>query len=191
MRSRRGHDEPGRAIFAAVRGDYAAIYQEHRRRVLAEREERHYATAFRASRWTDADLTDDVGPGWRRLVIALHRELLELDPPCKLYEVRQREGLLFVRASFTRHRRGDCRAVLARTIARATHTCEVCGDLGRIRDERGVMRTLCDGCWCADRALASERGERYANLTLLQLLSGDPRYPDPDEVVAFLDSERE
>jgi hypothetical protein len=173
-----------------VQGDYAAVYQQHRHRVLAEREERLYASGFVACNWRDVDLTDGVGPGWRRVVLELHRQLLELDPQCRLYEITQKDGLLRVRGGFARDPRANCRARIARAVARATHTCEVCGDISQLREERAIIRSLCNACWSADRALAAERGERFANLTLAQLLSGDPRYPEPDDIVAFLDSER-
>jgi hypothetical protein len=172
-----------------VRGDYAAVYYEHQTRQRAAREDRLRLSDFRGADYGDDDLVARLPRGWHDIARLLHQRLLELDPDYRLYELRERFGLLHVHARFAAEHNEWCRTFLGRAAGRSARTCQVCGDAARVRDERRLIKTLCERCWNADRALAAERGERFADITLVCLSSIDPQFPDADDLAAWLDTD--
>jgi hypothetical protein len=168
-------------------GDAAERYYSRRMRLLDERRALQEEWDFLARKASSEWLVDNIGPGWRPIVVRLHEELLELDPDYRLESVGEELGGLFfvARFSLAKQTAGASLVQAARTDALAS--CELCGETGVLRSERPQVKTLCDVCWSADRACAERRGERYAAALLTQLLSADDDHPSPEEVVAWLD----
>jgi hypothetical protein len=127
-----------------------------------------------------------VGPGWRSLVLGMHRELLVHDTNYRLVDLQARNGRLRVYARFWVGLARWCEPIVADAVFRSRVICEICGREGLRRNLRPVIHTLCDDCHRADRATAAERGERYANIVVDRLLSGDPAFPEPDAVERWL-----
>ena len=102
---------------------------------------------------------DSVGPGWRPLLLDLHRELLAVVPDYRVSQVKEKFGLLRVYLAQepspqgpegTAARRAGGRGERARRIVHAAEErsgtiCEACGAPGTPR--RGAwIKTLCDSC---------------------------------------------
>ena len=116
----------------------------------------------------------------------MHRELLAYDTAYRLVALEAHDGKLRVYARFWVGIAMWCEPIVADAAYRSRVICEVCGQAGVQRRLRPVIHTLCDACHRADRATAAERGERYANIVLDRLLSGDPDFPEPDAVERWL-----
>jgi hypothetical protein len=168
-------------------GEAAERYYSRRVRLLAERRALHEEWDFLASRLDEDDLVGGVGPGWRALVLQLHDDLLAVDPGYRLYSAAEELGGLVVVARFAPPAQTHAARLIQAARAEALNTCEVCGQPGRLRRERGRMKTLCDDCWRSDRAAAESRGECYADAVLSQLMSRDRDHPSPEEILAWLD----
>jgi hypothetical protein len=167
-------------------GDSARDYFLGRARSLVEREAMRQEWEFLARAQREHWLVDHVGHGWQPTVLSLHRRLLTIDRDYQLFRVREVYGALVYDARFDPGRSPLCRRLLALARAEAGRTCEVCAAAGRLRDQRPILKTLCDACFAGDRVAAAARGERYARLVLDHLMSADPRHPDPDETLAWL-----
>lgn len=171
-----------------MEGEAAERYHSRRIRQLEEQRARRQEWDFLAAKLSDEEVTDCVPVGWRRLVLRLHHDLLRLDPSYRLLELGEDMGGLLIDANYTLPTGWNFTRRIHQARAEALATCEVCSADGRLRVERGHMKTLCDDCWIADRAAAAERGERYAEVVLDYLTSGDDAYPTPEETMAWLDS---
>jgi hypothetical protein len=171
-----------------VAGEWAAAYHRERARQGRLRRARLEEWDYLAHTLAEQELARSVGAGWSRLVVGLHRSLLELDPDYRLYAVGERLGLLRydVRLATPVETTG-VRAIAEAQVTAAT-TCVVCTAPARLRVERPVPRALCGKCWSADRAAAHVQSERFAEALLSYLMSADPAYPGPEETLAWLDS---
>lgn len=165
-----------------------AEYFARRHRERVDRDARRQEWDFLARALRPGDLTVDVGAGWYRLVRALHRRLLDIDPDYRFLHAYEKHGASRFSARFDLACGTRPLPEVAIAVAQAAHTCQVCGDWGRLRDERPRLKTLCDACWVADRALAAARDERYAEFFLDYVMSGDPEHPDPEAVWAWLEA---
>jgi len=161
-------------------------YFQQRARRRAEARARREEWDFVARHLSDSEIVAGVGPGWRPLVLAMHQDLLTVDPDYRLYSVEDDLGGLVVVARFAAAAQVDAARRVQAARAQALSTCVLCRQLGRLRPERLQMKTLCDQCWSSDRAAAESRGERYADAVLSQLMSPDRDHPSPDETLAWL-----
>jgi hypothetical protein len=166
--------------------DYAEWFQMGRLRAQAERRARRQEWDYLARMLDEYEVADEVGNGWRPLVIELHHDLMDLDPDYRLYDIRERLGGLAVIARYHHDARDGAARLLAVAKAQAVQTCVVCGAHGQLRPERPRLHALCEKCFLYDRAAAFERGEHYANLLLDSLMSADRDYPTPEEMLAWL-----
>lgn len=105
------------------------------------------------------DHLDDVGPGWRTLLLQLHGDLLPRVPGYTVAQVKEKYGTLRVYLDYLDEERLDearC-GVADRFVdaaeAASQHVCEDCGQPGRAR-RGGWIRTLCDGCAGKGRSAA-------------------------------------
>jgi hypothetical protein len=74
-----------------------------------------------------------LGAGWQRLVDELEDELRSLDPEARLSKAEiDSSGLLRLRASLSPENATAGKALLRRYESRATTTCELCGEPGRV-----------------------------------------------------------
>jgi len=162
-------------------------YYSRRARILAERRAYQEEWDFLARRLDDRTLVDGVGHGWWPIVRDLNARLLALDPDFRLFSIEEEHGGLTINARFTSLAQMDAARLIQIARAQALATCELCGQPGALRAERLQMKTLCDDCWTSDRAAASQRGERYADAVLAQLLSADDDHPSPEDTLAWLD----
>ena len=108
------------------------------------------------------------------------------DGDFRLVDVVAKNGELRVFARFAPEVAADCELEVGWARVQAIRTCEVCGEQGGKRRLRPQVKTLCDQCFSADRATAAERGERYAEILLAYLLSGDPEFPKPERLERWL-----
>ena len=117
------------------------------------------------------DQVNDVGPGWRPLLLDLHTQLIEIDPEYEALQSKEKFGILRVYISVqgeshptfdvtlipggqivtgTMEEGGDAysRAMdLVHNAERKSRViCEDCGEPGVLRTERFWLRTLCDEC---------------------------------------------
>lgn len=168
-------------------GERAERYHLRRLGQLEARRARQQEWDFLARAFTHDEIASSVGIGWRTLVRALHDDLLDIDGDYRLYEIKERDGSLLVVARFDRDARDAASRRLATAKAQALRTCELCSADATPRMQRPEPKTLCDRCYAADRA-ASAQGERYADVVLQYLLSGDRDYPTPEETLAWLDA---
>ena len=166
--------------------DYAEWFQMSRLRAQAERRARRQEWDYLARKLDEYEVADEVGNGWRPLVLELHRDLLDIDPEYRLYDIRERLGGLAVIARYHQDARDGAARLLAVAKAQAVQTCVVCGEQGQLSAERPRLHVLCEKCFQYDRAAAFERGEHYANLLLDSLMSADRDYPTPEEMLAWL-----
>lgn len=163
------------------------LYFRRRARLLDERRARRQEVDYAARYLTDEELYDNVGHGWRALVLELHRKLLTLDPDYRLYVVKETRGWLDYRADVTSPEAVEVAELLRlETMAKAVWMCEVCGGEGLWR-ERPRPKTLCHACHVADRAAAEHRGELYAAVVLTYLLADDDAHPKPEEMIAWVE----
>jgi hypothetical protein len=161
-------------------------YFAERRRARLDRQARHAEWDYLAAQMEPDEICQSVGFGWQPLVCELHDELLELDPFYRLVAIETKAGVLRLFTQFTPEIAAECERLVGAARYRAFVTCEVCGRDGRRRKRPTSARILCDDCFAADRAAASQRGERYADLALECFMSGDPEFPDPDALAAWL-----
>lgn len=168
--------------------EHAAAYHLRRAILSEQRRTRQEVCDFRADCLSFTEIVESVGRGWRGLVYDLHWKLIASDPNYRLYEIGEAYGALQLEATFDGRGAEECRRMVALAQAKALATCEVCGAPGALRNERAHMKTLCQSCYHADRALASERGEWYAEITLEYLLSGDPHHPRPEDTASWVEN---
>lgn len=168
-------------------GDAAERYYSRRVRLLSERRARRQEWDWMACHLEDLEIVDEVGPGWRSLVLELHAALLELDPGYRLYEVAEDLGGLVFIARVADERAAEGARLIAAARTLAFETCENCGHAGCLRPERRQPKTLCRPCWSADRATAAMHGERHADVVLARLLSSDDDHPSVAETLTWLD----
>lgn len=156
-------------------------------RLLEERRALQEEWHFLARKASSGLLVDNIGPGWRPIVLRLHQQLLEVDRDYRLESVGEELGGLFFVARFSSARQVGGASLIQRARSEALATCELCGEPGVLRGQRPQLKTLCEVCWNADRTCAATRGERYATALLTQLLSADEDHPPPEEVIDWLD----
>jgi len=161
-------------------------YFAERRRARLDRQARHAEWDYLAARMEPDEICQSVGFGWRPLVCELYDELLELDPLYRLVGMEAKAGVLRVFAQFTPEVASECERLVGAARYRACVTCEVCGRDGHRRERPTSLRILCDECFAADRAAASERGQRYADLALEYFMSGDSDFPEPAKLEQWL-----
>lgn len=164
---------------AAVLAYRATVEQERGHRQIVCR-----SFDYHASHVAELVLKGAVGPGWMPIVRDMHGVLIGFDPDYRLFEVKVNLGCLHVQAQFAPKAADPCFVVIATAVEQAAAACELCGRDGRLRVSRPNWKTLCDDCFQIDRQTAVEKGERFADLRLAQLLSGDPRFPAPEAIIA-------
>ena len=86
------------------------------------------------------------GLGWYPLLIALHRQLSEVDPGYQVQQVRQKMGTLRVYCRFRPEVADRCQEMVWRTERASAHICERCSEPARLRSSLPAARTLCDAC---------------------------------------------
>lgn len=104
----------------------------------------------RHAEWADHEVIW-CGEGWRHLIEQCHAELERVFPEYEVYLIEQNLGVLRYLA---RPRRGDAtppeiaelQSITSRYQQTSSTTCEWCGRLGRLRDDRAEWQTLCDEC---------------------------------------------
>lgn len=111
---------------------------------------------------------DNVGIGWRPLLVNLHKELLEIAPDYQVSQVKEKWGTLRVYITGTPIRVDaiagnqlfsgrvedtatdpDWRTVqgiVSKYEKQSAEICEDCGRSGHRRNDRFWVRTLCDDC---------------------------------------------
>jgi len=161
-------------------------YFAERRRARLDRQARHAEWDFLARRMDPDEICRTVSVGWRPIVHELYNQLLELDPEYHLIAIEAKAGALRIYAQFAAEASADCEQLVGAARYRACVTCEVCGSEGRRRKRPTSPRVLCDSCDAADCATAIERGRRYADLALECFVSGDPEFPEPGALEAWL-----
>jgi hypothetical protein len=167
-----------------------------RYRSTVEKERGHREAVCRSFDYHAIDVADlvleeAVGPGWMPIVRDMHGVLIGFDPDYRLFEVKESQGRLHVQAQFAPQAADPCFVVVATAVEQAAEACELCGEPGLLKVGRPYWKTLCDPCFRIDREIASEKGERFAELRLARLLSGDPRFPTPEAIIAcFPDNPR-
>ena len=171
-------------IFPGVTNE-TGEYFSRRGRARLDRAARWQEWAYLAVRIPPHEIVADVGLGWRPIVSGLHEKLLTLDANYRFFQVKEKFGQLSYYASFAKTVAEEGALLIACATAQAAATCEVCAAAALLR-RRPALRTLCDTCFAADRAVGAERGEGYANSVLNRLLSGDPDYPEPDDIEDWL-----
>jgi hypothetical protein len=108
---------------------------------------------------------DDIGPGWRPLLLRLHEDLLAVSPDYRVQQVKEKYGTLRVHLltglirqmslgipwpephEEERYKQEDDAATLLVRAAEeeSGRICESCGSPGQGR-ERFWIKTLCDDC---------------------------------------------
>jgi hypothetical protein len=122
---------------------------------------------------------DDVGPGWRPLLLCLHERLLAVSPEYSVNQVKEKFGRLriylfsgllrepYISSGRLPDERESERMALEDAAARrlvhaaedkSGEICEFCGAPGRAR-QRAWIKTLCDDC--AGRTPGALREDRY------------------------------
>ena len=91
---------------------------------------------------------DEVGEGWGPIVMECHRQLKHLDPGYRISQIKQKFGGLryYFDSSYDFENiiHDVMDSVVQAAEARCAYTCEVCGTGGRLRNNSGWYKTLCD-----------------------------------------------
>lgn len=86
-----------------------------------------------------------VGPGWTPILVALHIDLVALDPDYQVGQLKEKFGSLrvYLDSDFT----PEVEQAIEAATTLSTQTCEVCGRPGSIRHiSRFWIKAVCDGC---------------------------------------------
>jgi hypothetical protein len=86
------------------------------------------------------------GPGWAGILDGLHHELVRRDPGYRILQVKEKLGGMRIYAQFDGSVADECHALVRDAETRASRTCERCGQVGRLREDRPWLLTLCDEC---------------------------------------------
>ena len=115
------------------------------------------------------DYLNDVGPGWRPLLLDLHEQLIEAGFSYELLQQKEKWGILrvYISVDGEEHAAFDITIPGAGTLTgrgkgsdtwdramvlvlaaegKSRVICEDCGEPGVLRTERFWLRTLCDEC---------------------------------------------
>jgi hypothetical protein len=80
------------------------------------------------------------GDGWFGLVYDLSKKISKLEPSVRAVEVKEKwGGLRFYIISG----RKEVFDMISKAEEQSYHVCEVCGKIGKLRDDLGWIRTLC------------------------------------------------
>ena len=98
----------------------------------------------------DFPMSLDVGPGWIYIVADLNEQLSYIDPHYKIAQIKEKFGTLryYVDLSYDREDYipfDIVRILISNAENLSSHTCELCGELGRLTDS-SWRKTLCDSC---------------------------------------------
>lgn len=133
-----------------------------------------------------ADWFNDVGPGWRPLLVELDAELLTTWPNYRITQVKEKFGTLRFYASPHPGPSTEGWAQFDATIRkyeeRSATICEQCGAPGTLRDGPWV-KTHCDPCHLAhkSRELAGYHADEWERFTI-----SAPTFADAARVAATL-----
>ena len=101
---------------------------------------------------------NEVGPGWEPILVALHQDLLSLNPDYRVFQVKEKFGSLRVYLDDPMTPEMDQAVHAAETLS--AQICEVCGASGRVRNvSQFYVRCLCDTCGPIDMVAAKRRRE--------------------------------
>lgn len=92
----------------------------------------------------------DVGPGWIHIIADLNEQISYIDPHYKIAQIKEKFGTLryYVDLSFDKENYLPyiiVRILTANAENLSSHTCEQCGELGRLTST-SWRKTLCDSC---------------------------------------------
>lgn len=83
------------------------------------------------------------GQGWWDLLVKMHRELMDVDPNYRLYQVKEKFGELRVYGSSSEpHLAPQVKSIIERYERVSLLTCEVTGNAGQLMKRQGVFKTL-------------------------------------------------
>jgi hypothetical protein len=86
------------------------------------------------------DHLTDVGPGWHRILLALHYDLLAVDPNYEVDQLKEKFGGLRV---YLRYHHLACEKLIMEATRLSHETCEECGEPGETAGP-GWIKTLCE-----------------------------------------------
>jgi hypothetical protein len=91
---------------------------------------------------------DEVGKGWALIVLQCHKELKHLDPQYKISQIKEKFGGLryyFDSSSdFNTITHDAMDSIVLAAEYRCSQTCEICGSGGKLCNNTGWYKTLCD-----------------------------------------------
>jgi hypothetical protein len=96
----------------------------------------------------------ECGDGWYGLLDRLFSDISKADQQCELFQVKEKFGGLRV---YTQGTTDEVYELIDRSEEESFKVCEQCGAPGKLRDEGGWLRTLCDKC-------NDERGKRWTDV---------------------------
>lgn len=98
----------------------------------------------------DFPMSLDIGPGWIYIISDLNEQISYIDPHYKIAQIKQKFGTLryYIDLSFDKDHyvpSDIVRILIANAENLSSHTCEQCGELGRLTSTYW-RKTLCDSC---------------------------------------------
>jgi hypothetical protein len=109
---------------------------------------------------------DEVGEGWKQIVLDTHARLKYLDPDYKIGQIKEKfAGLRYYYESsldWEDIRRKIMTDVVTAAEARCDRTCEYCGAPGEVRDV-GWWKTLCDQHHEERNGTKTNKGEHHGS----------------------------
>lgn len=106
-------------------------------------------------------------PGWDEIVEELHNELVKIIPDYKAFQTKQKFGTLrfYIEPlpGLSEETYNRIFGLIREAEAKSAHTCEECGQPGKLRGNRFV-RTLCDKCGAPFEEVALDTWESDGGL---------------------------